>query len=381
MDRLHIALLTIVLIFACCNGEPPIPPPDPEPEYCSIWEEKTPDCECPDGSEFVALLNSCVPPRVDKLIDFSQVNGGVTAFSLVLRDMKYIVQFSQHVLDHWTLPERGQVVLRVGAQVAGGWCDSGSAGYLPCGPAYGTREADDNLLRLLEVTSRIPNVYLQIIPTFTYKHIDKGSPAENIKYFNGMFNHANSIVQLGDYKHVVWEMFNEVVHPISQHIKDEDVLLMMQHANRNTPYPMGTDYHGGGEGDDWKGRYPYIWRDVVGYIAFHTPRNPEPSFAIMKKAEDKYKYLQPDSVYGIEEVWIDETICWASDENISKHNLKGKGTIALQGYGTEDERMSQVVKHLRDIHKLGWKPFYHAIWLIECAEIGRIPTYSTDIAR
>jgi hypothetical protein len=260
----------------------------------------------------------------------------------------------------------------VGAQAAGGWCSPDSAEYLQCGPHHGTPKADENLIRLLEVTARINNTWVQVIPTFTYKHRNEGSQAKNIKFFNKMFDHVDDIVKAGNYKHVIYELFNEVVHPISQHIKDEDVREMFHHANARTHLPVGTDFHGEFRGEDqWPGRYPFIWRDVAGYLAFHTPRNPEPTYREMRDAKDRWNYAKP--------VLVDETVSWASDEEVAKYNLKGKGTIAMLGYGTEDDRMHQVVKHLRDIHRLGWRPFYHSIWGIHCLNVGRIPNYDRDI--
>jgi hypothetical protein len=256
--------------------------------------------------------------------------------------------------------------------------DMRAAGYLPCGPAHGTPRWEDNLRRMLDTTARIHNVWVQLIPTFTYKSHNEcnqaewrrdqeGCQAKNIKYFNRMFDRVNHIVATGGYQHVVWEVFNEVVHPLSQHIKDEDVREMFIHIRDRTAFPVGTDYHGGGQGEDWRGRYPYIWRDVSDYLAFHPPRNPEPSYAIMEDTRDKYNYKKP--------VWADETVCWASQKNVDKYHLKGKGTIAMNGHGNGGERMAQVVAHLRDIHRLGWVPFFHSIWGIECTELGRLPTW------
>jgi len=182
-----------------------------------------------------------------------------------------------------------------------------------------------------------------------------------------MFDRVNAIVSKGNYKHVVYELFNEVVHPLSQHIKDEDVREMYLHARSRTTLPLGTDYHGGRADDVWKGRYPYVWRDVSTYLAFHTPRNPEPMRSVIQAAQDKFKYVK--------RVLVDETVCWASQANIDKYSLVGKGTIAMRGHGTEDQRMTQCTAHLTDIKRVGWVPFFHAIWLIACDELGKLPSY------
>ena len=142
---------------------------------------------------------------------------------------------------------------------------------------------------------------------------------------------------------------------------------MFLHAKTRTTLPLGTDYHGGRADAQWRGRYPFVWRDVSDYLAFHTPRNPEPTYAVMEDAQDKFNYVK--------RVWVDETVCWASQASIDRYGLVGKGTIAMNGHGTGDQRMNQCVGHMRDIKRNGWVPFFHMIWGIECAEIGKLPRY------
>ena len=362
----------LLLVFSACHHNPPQPPPQPPVPECEVWQSAS-GCNCPEGTELLEEFGVCGPFRVDNSVNLWEVRG-ITAFSLALRDIPYIVQLLNHVKNAGWDP----LILRVGTQTAGDWCESGTPGYLPCGPPHGSAEADRNLRRLLEVTARTRNVSVQLIPTFTYKSHNEGTQEANIKYFNAMFDHVNVIVKEGGYQNVVWEMFNEVVHPLSQHIKDEDVREMLLHVKAESDLPVGTDYHGEFRNEEaWPGRYPFVWRDVVGYIAFHPRRNPEPTFDDLVRAQQRWNYVKP--------VWTDETVSWASDANIAKYHLQGKGTIAMNGYGTEDERMWQVVRHLKNVYRTSegthhWIPFYHSIWLIECAEIGRIPNFDNDIA-
>lgn len=384
MNIVRTLTFLVILVLFGCNGPKPPPPP-----VCDVWSAPE-GCVCPTNAPFAQVLRVCAPPRVDRPVDWGAVRG-VTAFSLALKSTRSIADITYWVHEHdWT-------TLRVGAQTSHDWCQShvvdravemsdaafeqlkeedllfalAEAGYLPCGPPHKSAEANRNLVRLLDVTARIPNTWVQLIPTFTYKSHDAGSQAANIAYFNAMFDHVDGIVKAGDYKHVVYELFNEVEHPLSQHIKDEDVRAMFLHARSRTPLPLGTDYHGQGSGTNWKGRYPYVWRDVSTYIAFHTPRNPEPSYRLMEDAQDKYNYTKP--------VLVDETVCWASGDAIAAWNLQGKSTIAERGYGTEESRMLQVVRHLKNIHRVGWRPFYHSIWGIHCLRPGMMPYYNRDI--
>lgn len=384
-------VIVFVISFVSCNngGPPPEPPP---PASCGFWGAVD-NCVCPEGAPYSSVLKVCAPPRVDRPIDW-HMGGGITAFSLALRDVTYIKEFTYHAQRH------GWTILRVGAQTSHDWCRPrdlrplirnlndlrtmnndllyglASAGYLPCGPAHGTPEWEANLTRMLDVTARVHNMWVQLIPTFTYKSYNEGSQAANIEYFNDMFDRVNAVVSKGNYKHVVYELFNEVVHPLSQHIKDEDVREMFLHARTRTTLPLGTDYHGGRADDVWRGRYPFAWRDVSDYLAFHTPRNPEPTFTVMEDIQDKFNYCEdvwPGDI--CKQVWVDETVCWASQASVDKYNLEGKGTVAMRGYGTSEQRMRQVETHLKDIRRVGWKPFFHSIWGIECTELGRLPRW------
>lgn len=333
--------LSILLVAMKCNGPEPPPPPV---EECEAWAPID-GCEC----RLDEWQGRCVPPRVDRAVDWGAVKGA-TAFSLALRDVEWQKDFLYHAHEH------NITTFRVGAQTAYDWCHN-DVGYLPCGPPHGSVEADANLIRLLEVTARIPDTWVQLIPTFTYKSHDEGSQQANITYFNRMFDHCNSLVKQGNYKHVVYELFNEVVHPLSSHIKDEDVRAMLLHARANTDLPVGVDFHGEFQGEaSWPARYPFVWRGVVDYIAFHPRRNPEPPLKVMLIAQERWDYRKP--------VWCDETVCWASDDEIMRFGLAGKGTIALMGRGTEAERWEAVRKHLADIREVGWTPFLHTIDLI-----------------
>jgi hypothetical protein len=377
---LFVAMLVAVLV-AC----PPPPPPPPPPE-CIPWFSAV-DCVCPEGTELVEILETCAPPRVDRPVDFGAARG-ITSFSLTLRSTRFIADFM------YRAHEKGRTTFRTGAQTDG-WGDLRSQaailgipedeiqdvviqdkpGYLPVGPPFGSPQWHDNLVRLLEVSARINDNWVQLIPTFTHKHYDKGSQAKNIQYFNNMFDRVHAIVTAGNYKHVFYEAFNEVVHPLAQHIKDEDVVEILKHIRKKAPgVPVGTDFHGEYRREDpWPGRYPFMWRPYVDYYSFHTRRNPEPTYADMVRAQKRWKYDKP--------VLIDETVCWASDVQIQQYNLRGKGTIAMRGKGNDELRMEQVQKHLREIrmvrnkYGLPWQDTYHYISGISCEEVGRIPPY------
>ena len=173
-------LLVLTLLFFACSKPPP-PPPPPPPVVCPLWELGPEGCICPDGSERVDALNACAPLRVDRAVDMDAVRG-VTMFSLTIRNVR-------HQVDAWGwLHQHGWNTGRIGAQVEKDWCDEDDRDgidsdgdgedndfdYLPCGPIHGSAEWEANLIRTLEIAARIPDTWIQLIPTFTRKTDNPG---------------------------------------------------------------------------------------------------------------------------------------------------------------------------------------------------------------
>lgn len=393
---MRVALFVFVIWLTTCGGEPP---PCEAPTNCletgGQWTGE-PECRCncpeglvyrhdlgcacPVGEDWSEVLDQCAPKRRDQRVNWRRMRG-VTAFSLVLQDPEFQWKFVDHVKD------AGWNTLRIGAWPGWDWCDKDDKDgkdsdgdgldndydYLPCGPGWESKKALENLEATLEITSRIPEVWVSLIPTLTYKSVNKGSQEANIRFFNSQFDRANAIVKKHNYKHVVWEAFNEFVHPLSEHHKDEDALAVLKHMRINTRLPVGMDHGGGRAGEVWQGRYPYIWRGDVDYVAFHTPRNPEPPLKVMEEAQRKYGYSHP--------VVINETVAWCSDDYLKRYKLKGKGTIAMMGWGSEAQRMNHVLRHLRDIYQvknsqgIRWIPWYHSVEGIDTRTLFWIPDF------
>jgi hypothetical protein len=159
----------------------------------------------------------------------------------------------------------GCQIFRVGAQTDG-WAGH-TALYLDAaaGPMVFSDEWRENLKRLLDVTARIPDVYLQLIPTFTHKH-------EGYQRNLRITEEVVAIVQAEGYQHIVWEAFNEYKHPITHKtITTQSVGQLLRYL-RTTGLPVGTDVSGG-HGSEWVGEYPRSLLPLVDYVAFHPPRN------------------------------------------------------------------------------------------------------------
>ena len=61
-------------------------------------------------------------------------------------------------------------------------------------------------------------------------------------------------------------------------------------------------------------------------------------------------------------VFFDETVCYASDDDLIEWpQFRGKGTVAMLGRGTEEERKRYVAKHIRDIIAAGGWPCFHSV--------------------
>lgn len=264
---------------------------------------------------------------------------------------QYMLQVIQYMM------EKGFNTGRVGAGVDG-WCDNGVF-YLPCGPPALTDEWKENLIGMLEITSRVPGFYVQLIPTFTHKGDDCG-----LRCLEALTRAVMRIVENRGYKHVVWEAFNEFVHPSTAESDNDSGPWWQKKSNlrpevltsilRILPHPRGTDFpDNGGDGADWRGR---LRTAEVGnaasycdYIAWHPSRNPEPTVdAYMKTMSQTAK-----------PVVFDETVSWIS---IAEQGMVNKRHSNFT-QGTEDEMREQVERQQQALCDAGATCSYHALWL------------------
>lgn len=317
-----------------CSEEPEPPPPPPEP---------------PPPER----------PRVDRGVDWKLLRG-VTGFALYMQDRLFIRDFCDYILGYeynW---------IRCGSQTDG-WRGFGVP-YLHAGPEPGTAEWRKALDTLLDETARHKNLWIQLIPTFTHKQDNMGSQAENVKYFKNLCDYSIDIVMNGFYRHVFWEAFNEPVHPLSQHVKDEDVREICLYLQDRTGLPVGVDHHGRMKNGEWDPRYPYIWRSpVTNYYAFHPPRNPSPPTQKWVEAAERYNV----------HVLFDETTCWASQEEIDAYGLRDKGTVVNLGHGDDSLRKDLIIREMNKAKAAApnghW--LFHSIWGIESNSYGWLPRY------
>ena len=246
-------------------------------------------------------------------------------------EQQYITRVSRYML------ERGFNTARIGAETFG-WCNADTF-YLPCGPEPGTDEWRERLIGTLEITARIPGLYVQLIPTFTIKgeyHRDRILDA---------VHETVRIVQSRGYRHVIWSAYNEFWHPSTLET-DESMLISVLQA---LPHPRGADFpDNGGDGSSWRG----VKKDAMrycDYAAFHPSRNPEPTVEA---------YRATMGLVG-KPVIFDETVCWLAEHEISMVNL-GRGL-----YATTQE---QVVKQQHALRAAGAGCSFHALWLFSYDE-------------
>lgn len=106
-------LILLSALLLSCNGDNGGKTTTTVP-VCEVWS--APDgCSCPVDASFAPVLGVCAPPRVDRAVDWGAVRG-VTAFSLAMRNIRSIADFSYWVHEH------GWTTLRVGAQTSHDWC-------------------------------------------------------------------------------------------------------------------------------------------------------------------------------------------------------------------------------------------------------------------
>lgn len=297
------------------------------------------------------------PPRVDQYPTLGLGTSGFVSFSLVEVydpvagyetlegfNRQYIVQ----VLTH--MRALGYDKARVGTQTDG-WCGN-PAFYLPCGTTPYTPEWYENLKGFLELSSRIDGMYIQLIPTLTHKGDSCGKPC-----LVRLTREVVRIVQEGDFKHIIWEAFNEFSHGITRKGGNFHTPVLRA-VLKELPHPRGTDLPGNrfDDADRWRGNPDHpIFAPVIGlmdYLAYHPPRNPEPT----EKAYRRTIQLSR----GKPVLW-DETVSWINQAEVTA--LGGRRRSGLFTQGTQEE-MDQQVRNQRDtICTAGGDYYFHALWL------------------
>jgi len=336
--RLVLGVISLLLTLSCGDNNPVsyTPPintttilPDPEPTK---------------------------PPRVDQQPDLYSVRG-VTAFGMAKLSEDGLLSYINHCASS------GVDIFRVGFWTDG-W--AGGKSYIDeaAGPPAGSPESIENVRRLLDITSRIPNVYIQAIPTFTHKQHGFARCQELVEL-------SIQLVEEHDYKHVVWETFNEYRHPIST-VSLSQVVQLTRRLGQ-TGMPVGTDF-GGGRDQPWEGYYPPELKPHVDYIAFHPPRNDynyntkkctplRPSFNRLRKVINSFG----------KPVWIDEPECYVSDESIGLYGIGRGGLFTNCGGGTETYRRRLQTEYMNDVERAGGIWFQHYVAGFSCDRLGWLP--------
>ena len=259
---------------------------------------------------------------------------------------------SQYIVQQLTyMRSRGYNVARVGAQTSG-WCGPGfDAFWLTCGTMPFTPQWYENLEGFLELSARVENMWIQLIPTFTHKGDPRGR-----EFLVMLTKEVVRVVKDGDFKHVIWEAFNEFSHPITREAGNLSSTTLKA-VMRELPHPRGTDVSGNHlDGDDWRGNPSHpIFSDAVGmsdYIAYHPSRNPEPS---------ETAYRRTIQLSGGKPVLWDETVSWITESEATSLGARRRSRLFTQG--TQEEMDKQVREQLDTICRAGGAYFFHGLWL------------------
>lgn len=320
------------------------------------------DCDPPtasDGGDNVTNNNPIItddsqpaPERVDRKPNIHNMHiftffGATREYDETLGHMtaqNFEAQYVTQVIRY--MMERGYNTGRVGAQTDGWW--DNEAFYLVAGPEPFTPEWRAKLKGFLDLTARIPGFQLQLIPTFTHKGNPKGK-----KHLVELTKEVVKIVQAKNYKHVVWEAFNEFWHPSTRdgNNLNSGTLEAVMDA---LPHPRGTDFPDNGkEGDEWRGnpkdKIGRAAKNMMDYMAFHPSRNPEPTVNA---------YIQSMNSFG-RAVVFDETVSWIS---ITEQGMVNKNS-ALFTHGDEKEMRKQVTNQQHALCNAGATCSFHALWL------------------
>jgi hypothetical protein len=211
-------------------------------------------------------------------------------------------------------------------------------GYLPHGPPVGSAECQENLKRLLKVTATYPNLWVQLISSFTCK--DGWYPFRKQKdWARYVGNKARK------YKHVFLSAMNEPTQDGYTYGEIQELVNILRQSGR----PVGVDYPCEG------GRWRYPRQMDVDYIDFHPRRNPDLSLGEL------------ENVVGLNGLSLfSETTSYASDENIQQWpHLGNHSNIYNEGHGTEEDRKRFAKNYLgrfKKVRRARW--FFHSVDLI-----------------
>jgi hypothetical protein len=279
-----------IVLFPGC-GDPPTMPTMPSPP------------DLPQPTTTTTIREPVNPGRPD----MSAVRG-VLSFGLVTpppgHDSGAHFQFVKQWC--WKCLDKGYNTLSIGSETS----DWGFASYLPGGPQPYTPEWRRNLITTIEAAGEA-GCWVQLVVVLTIKS----------RPFREQLDYTRKVRDLTQkYEHVYYEAVNEWYVHSSLSI-DEAVRLV--EVLKRTGKDVLLDEPG-----------LTVRRKVKATVtvrSVHPDRNPDPTIEQLRRARQRYGLLH-----------LNETTCYASDAEISEHGLAGRGTIAMNGRGTEEQRRQQI---------------------------------------
>jgi hypothetical protein len=265
--------------------------------------------------------------RVETEVDFHQVVG-ITAFSLMTADEGAMRSFIEKVLA------AGYNTLRVGSETAD-WSWKEIPSYLPQGPPIESRESRENLKRFLKVTATYPNLWVQLISSFTIKEGPMSRQKNWARYVAG---------KVKGYKHIFLSAMNE---PHQSGISKGEIIELLK-ILKASGRPVGVDYQA--EGGHW--RYPREVMRYTDYVDVHPRRNPDLSL------EEIQHVVRLNGL-----TLFSETTSYASEQDIRRWpRLGNHSNIYLDGHGSEKDRQraaKQYMNKFKQVRRARW--FFHSI--------------------
>ena len=305
MKRLQIVALGACLcaLFACENGSitapsppPTTPPTTPDPDPFPIGRPEPVYPGPPEMGEVLGVISFGVVTPLE-----GQTHG---------EHFQYVKSYCERCLA------AGFNTMSIGSEMSS-WPGGGS--YLRRGPPIYSAQWQANLTRTIEAAGA-GGCWVQLVVVLTIKESH---------HFPALRKYTQRVMDLTQhYPHIYYEAVNEwYIHSTLSLMQAVRLVDLLKRSGKSVVL------------SDSGLRVGRRILAIVTDPAVHPARNPDPTVSQLREAKQLYR----------PRLLLNETTCYASDAELATYGLWGRGTIAMNGRGTEAQRRDQILIYIRHV--------------------------------